>query len=96
MKDYYDKVKRLLIEDPKTRDDDMYLFGMFCSRYSDIELNMPFYWVMTHAKERNIPSYEGVTRARRKVQELEPYLCGNRKKARQKEERQYHDFYGSH
>ena len=96
MKDYYDKVKRLLILIPETRDDDMLLYAEFCKRHSEIKSYETFYDVMTSAKQRKLPSYEGVTRARRKVQELEPYLCGNRKKARQKEERQYHDFYGSH
>ena len=96
MKDYYDKVKRLLIEDPLTRDDDMYLYGLFCARYTDIGPDISFYWVMSHAKMWKIPSYEGVSRARRKVQELEPYLCGNRKKARRREEAEYHRYYSEH
>lgn len=96
MRDYYDKVKRILIEIPPSRDDDMLLYCIFCARHSDIRVNETFYDVMSNAKSRKIPSYEGVTRARRKVQELEPYLCGNRKKARKQEEAEYHKWYSEH
>ena len=96
MRDYYDKVKRILVMMPSTRDDDMLLYAVFCEWYSIVGRDEPFFHVMKTAKQRGLPSYEGVTRARRKVQELEPYLCGNRKKARKQEEAEYHRWYSEH
>lgn len=96
MKNYYDAVKQLLIERPDTRDDDMLLYGAFCAKYMLIQPNETFYQVMSTAKKRKIPSYEGITRARRKVQEKEPYLQGKRRKQRMEEETIYHDYYRFH
>ena len=51
--------------------------------------------VMCNAKSNKLPSFESVTRARRKVQETEPSLLGKRYKDRRREEVEYIDFYSA-
>lgn len=93
MKNYYETVKKILIENPATRDDDMLLYGAFMAKFLIVQPNETFYEVMYSAKNRKIPSYEGITRARRKVQENEPSLCGKRRQARKEEAEAYRDWY---
>lgn len=93
MDNYYNAVRQILTENPSTRDDDMLLYGAFCAKYLIVQPNETFYEVMYTAKKRDIPSYESVTRARRKVQENEPALCGKRRKARKEEAEQYREWY---
>ena len=85
MDTYYEQVKGIMTKYPKSRDDDMLLYSIF--------LHMRFYDVFPKAKERGLPSYEGVTRARRKVQEKEPSLRGEKYSQRMKAEEEYHDYY---
>ena len=94
MKNYYNTVRAILLENARTRDDDMYLYGVFMAKFSLIKPEESFYDVMCTAKSRKLPSYESITRARRKVQEMEPMLCGKKRKARLEEEEKYRDFYG--
>lgn len=93
MKDYYEQVKRILNNWPATRDDDMLLYAVFLAENKCVSSSETFYKVMSTAKARKLPSYESVTRARRKVQEKEPDTRGARYKARQKEENEYHEYY---
>lgn len=94
MKNYYNVVRSILIENSKTRDDDMYLYSVFCAKFYLIKPDETFYQVMLTAKSRGLPSYESISRARRKVQEKEPDLSGKRRNLRKKEEEVYRDFYG--
>lgn len=96
MKNYYSTVKQILIENPATRDDDMLLYGAFLAKFMIVGVDETFYHVMQTAKERKIPSYESITRARRKVQEKEPSLQGIRRKQRMEEESNYHEYYRYH
>ena len=93
MKDYYTEVKRILTSWPATQDDDMLLYAIFLAEARCVSSSETFYRVMSTAKQRKLPSYESVTRARRKVQEKEPELRGQRYKARQAEEKAYHEHY---
>lgn len=93
MRDYYTTVREILLENPATRDDDMLLYGAFLAKYMIVHPAENFYEVMSTAKQRKIPSYESITRARRKVQEKEPLLQGKRRKARMEEEAKYHEYY---
>ena len=95
MRNYYEEVRNIMIRFPSTRDDDMLLYAMFCVERGSVGVDETFYNVLTSAKRRAIPSYESVTRARRKVQECEPSLRGERHKARKQEEEEYRDFYGN-
>ena len=93
MRDFYNTVRQILIENPATRDDDMLLYGAFMAKFLIIAPQETFYEVMSTAKIRNIPSYESITRARRRVQEKEPLLQGERRKQRMDEEAKYHEYY---
>lgn len=93
MRNHYDQVKELLTQYPSLRDDDMKLYGMFLWQNQCVAREETFYRVLGSARDRNLPSYESVTRARRKVQEKEPELRGTRYAERRKEETEYHDFY---
>lgn len=95
MKDYYNSVKELMILFPETRDDDMLLYARFCYKYGYIHNGDSFLSVMCHAKERGMPSYESVARARRKVQEREPSLIGTRRRVRKAEEEVYREYYAT-
>ena len=96
MKDYYTTVRQILLDNPATRDDDMLLYGSFLAKYMIVHPSETFYEVMSTAKQRKIPSYESITRARRKVQEKEPLLQGKRRKARMEEEAIFHEYYRNH
>ena len=93
MKNYYSTVRQILIDLPETRDDDMKLYAAFCIRHDYALADGNFYEVLNTARQRGLPSYESVTRARRKVQEKEPELYGYRRKVRQEEEKNYREFY---
>lgn len=95
MQTYYDQVKEILTQYPVTRDDDMKLYGVFLWKSGLISKDETFYQVCGSAKSRKLPTYEGVTRSRRKVQEKEPELRGKRYAERKHEEDEYRDYYGS-
>ena len=94
MDNYYHSVKKILLENPATRDDDMLLYASFCATFNLVSPDANFYEVMSTAKKNGLPSYESVTRARRKVQEMEPYLGGKHRKERKEEAEEYRQFYG--
>ena len=96
MRDYYTTVRQILLDNPAARDDDMLLYGAFLAKYLIVHPSEYFYDVLRTAKQRKIPSYESITRARRKVQEKEPLLQGKRRKARMEEEEEYHNYYRNH
>lgn len=94
MKDYYDKVKAILEARPETRDDDMKLYAIFVHKTVGLDAKELFYDVMYKHNEYNLPSYESVTRARRKVQETEPSLQGTKRKRRMELEEECRQYYG--
>ena len=94
MDNYYYSVRAILLENPRTRDDDMYLYSVFLAKFNLVKPEETFYEVMLTAKQRGLPSYESITRARRKVQEMEEYLRGEKRKARKEQEKKYREFYG--
>ena len=93
MKEYYEQVKAILTKHPITRDDDMMLYGQFLFQNGKVGKQETFYKVLASAKKRKLPSYESITRARRKVQEKEPSLRGQRYSQRHKAEEEYREFY---
>jgi hypothetical protein len=96
MRNYYDVVREILVENERARDDDMYLYSVFCAKYLLVKPDESFYSVMCTWKVRGLPSYESLSRARRKVQEKEPSLSGKEKHIRQKEEEEYREYYRNH
>lgn len=89
----FDLVKSILENVPETRDDDFELI---------YEVAKEFGWggcafgqALTLWRDRGCPSFESITRARRKVQELYPNLRASDKvaEAREEQRREYRDFY---
>lgn len=93
MNNYYNAVRNILLEDPRTRDNDMLLYAVFCAKFNLVRPEETFYDVLFNAKRKKLPSYESITRARRKVQEMEEYLCGEKRNARKEQEQKYREFY---
>ena len=69
MNTMYALVKNILEDDSKARENDMLLYLQVCKIKNLDAVAQPFYVVMQRSKELGLPSYETVSRARRKVQE---------------------------
>ncbi len=67
----YERVLSLLQDHPQTRNSDKKLFWRYCVTYHGMDSDH-----MTLQFWTNGPSYESITRARRKVQEIHPELTG--------------------
>ena len=93
MKDYYNMVKKIMTKHPETRDDDMKLYAVIVFYKIRLSTDVTFYDAMSHHKKYNLPSYESVTRARRKVQENEESLRGKKYSDRLKRQEEYRDYY---
>lgn len=72
------RVYTLLFENSKLRGDDYLLYAEYINRYFPCLMNQPLHEALTKHFERGLPSFEGVTRARRKVQRKHPELCSER------------------
>lgn len=95
MKDYYNAVKAALQKYPDARDDDMKLYARIVYLETGLSPVVGFYEATFNHDKYDLPSYESVTRARRKVQEQEPTLRGKKYGKRQEREAEYRDYYGS-
>ena len=93
-----DEIKQILIDDPKTRNDDMYLYLVYCQRKTKNEYNRVDLFYMCFEDKRirkmnKITTFAAVERARRKIQATCPELANERtKKARAKEEKDFKDY----
>ena len=67
------QVHTILIEYPKTRKDDFLLVKEVMKNYADTE-TLSFDFIMANHKCYELPSFAGITRARRKIQEEDPSL----------------------
>ena len=65
-------VEKALAYHPETRGDNFLLYVEVLKHFIDTQL--PLAYVFTHHKALGIPSLETITRCRRKLQELHPYL----------------------
>lgn len=88
-----DKVEAVLRKYPKLRDDDTLLYAAMCWYSNHDVWEMTFGHVMQNHKDLKLPSYESVTRARRKLQEMYPDLRGKRYNERQRAELEYRNEY---
>lgn len=93
-KDHKEMVKMIMEKYPVTRDSDFKLYGFVCLLLCPETLDMSFRYVLWNHAKLGMPSYESVTRARRKMQELYPHLRGKNYKARQERSLEYHNEYG--
>lgn len=87
-------VKAILTECSQTRNDDHYLYYQYvcCNGRTD---RVPFATIFLCYKLYGLPSFESVSRARRKVQQKCPELRGDKgtQTARETLEKEYHDYY---
>lgn len=93
MKDYKNLVKEVLEKHPATQDDDFKLYARVCWILSEDKKNMGFYEALYHHEKYNLPSYESVTRARRKIQEEREDLRGKKRKRRKELAEEYRQEY---
>lgn len=92
-----DVIRQILIENPETREDDMYLYYVYC-----IKKDPKFYtynnfvMLFSHKIYRNreqIKTFGAVERCRRKIQADYPELASEKtKKARAKKEEEYKEY----
>lgn len=89
----YDTVKHILEKYPQTRDSDKKLIWAVLIRKQLVQVNSGDVFALSRVMYMDFihaPSFESITRARRKVQELHPELQATnsivRSKRRQKEE----------
>lgn len=93
MKDYYELVKSIMVQYPDTRDDDMRLYAIVVHQKTHLKPSVAFYEAMYNHVRYDMPSYESVTRARRKVQEKEEALRGKKYNERKKLQEEYRQEY---
>lgn len=76
------KVKSILEKDEEARNDDMTLYLKVCNACLKGTGAMLFAEVMSQYKYLGLPSFESVSRTRRKLQAKYPELTGNRQSQR--------------
>ena len=79
------EVKEALEKYPKTRDDDMFLYGCILKVECPEVLHMEVRDMLHRHKELKVPSLESVTRCRRKIQEEFPQLKSKLNKTTEEE-----------
>ena len=94
IKDYLKLVEKILREHPETRDDDMRLYVWICHETCPASMIQQFSKVMWYHSDYGLPSYESITRARRKLQEQHPELRGKKYEKRQGKQAEYINKYG--
>lgn len=67
------KVRKILVSYPETRNDDNVLIYQYLKEYHDIDL-ISVKDLFLNGRKLGIPSFESITRCRRKIQEHSPYL----------------------
>ena len=70
------EVKKILDKDIKARKDDMYLYYIYCTKYGVLNEKafVQLFYNKNFRKEYNVPVFESVSRARRKLQQEHEYL----------------------
>lgn len=94
MRDYKIVVEEVLRAHPETRDDDFKLYVWICQHLCPETMKQPFGKVLWYHTQNNLPSYESVTRQRRKLQEQHPSLRGKKYLQRQQQQDDYIKKYG--
>lgn len=76
-----DEVKKILEKEPQARKDDMYLYYIYCTRYGVLNSKafVQLFYNKNFRREYNIPVFESVSRARRKLQQEYEYLRPEKK-----------------
>ena len=87
--DYYDLISQILQKHPETQDDDMKLYAIVCHSKTGMSSTIGFYSALWNHNAYHLPSYDSITRIRRKVQQEHEELRGNKYKDRKKQELDY-------
>ena len=66
-------VKAMMEQDPKTREDDFYLYGQVLKVYG-FSTRCHLATIFRSIRQKKVPPFETVSRARRRTQELYPEL----------------------
>lgn len=74
LKTYTALVKSILIKNKKARNSDNYLYLKVVDKLNKDCVDKPFGEVMMKASDLGLPSYETISRCRRKIQENNPDL----------------------
>lgn len=74
IKDVYKTVLETLIDMPRARKDDNFLYVVVCAGLCPEVVELPFYEAFYKAKEYKLVPYESVRRARQKAQAEHPEL----------------------
>lgn len=77
LKTIENKVKTILKKNEDARNDDMVLYLALCNACLKDAGAMPLAEIMTQHKSLGLPSFEGVSRTRRKLQGMYPELAGS-------------------
>jgi hypothetical protein len=88
-----DEVKDILTYSTRARNDDLFLYWVYCERHhSNIDYKL-LLADSTYRKSLNLANYKSIERARRKVQEKNPDLISERtKRLREKEQLEYKEY----
>ena len=78
MKNILDKVVNLLTKHPSLRDSDDRLTATIWYQYADNVKQIDAMTLLTKFADGKLPSYESISRCRRKVQEEKPELRGKK------------------
>jgi hypothetical protein len=90
-------VREILINNPKARDDDFELVAEYYYKLNPNIVDMKFGYIFLGHKELGLTAIESITRARRKIQSLNPELCSSKtKEKRKKLEEEYRDYYSKY
>ena len=94
MKKEHELVKAILAKYPETRDDDFLLYGYVCFNLNEDIWDLTFGEIVKDHVELEMPSYESVTRWRRKLQETDPSLRGKAYARRKNLQEEYKKKFG--
>ena len=91
-----ERVEMLLRAKVEDRNSDFTLLNDYIDTYCVDTKDITFDELMRNHTSYGVPSFEGITRARRRVQKDNPDLCGNRevKQGRSEEEERFRLDYG--
>lgn len=90
-KDIESKVRGILVDFPESRRNDFVLYARYIQRYNAELQGVGLIYALLEASRLQMPNYESISRARRKIQQKEPELCPPEKaqKARAEKENVY-------
>lgn len=77
LKTIENKVRTILKKNEDARNDDMVLYLALCNLCLEDAGAMPLAEIMTQHKSLGLPSFESVSRTRRRLQERHPELLGS-------------------